>query len=313
MFEEINKELQELQENIYRCKNIDRMLRDLREQLLEQEKKKSYFENALKKQNQDVENLNKKSLLNTLYTITGSKDERIRKEQGEALAAGLKLEDNNKQIEETQKHISKLQSERGKVSNSQERYDELYDIKYKMLKDQDSENADKITEIENQIAAYKANLKEIEEAISSGRSVIASLSKVEDSLNSAEGWGTWDMLGGDGLITNMAKHGHVDDAKEAASDVQTKLNRFATELKDVNISSSINIDISDFAKFADYFFDGIISDWFVQSKIHESQESVNRVRNEVNDVIQTLIQMHANDKKQLNMLNTQLSRFIVSA
>ncbi|NLL62799.1 MAG: hypothetical protein GX241_00935, partial [Ruminococcaceae bacterium] len=40
-----------------------------------------------------------------------------------------------------------------------------------------------------------------------------------------------------------------------------------------------------FVKFADFFFDGLISDWIVQSRIHDSQESVNNVRRDVNNVL----------------------------
>ena len=142
---------------------------------------------------------------------------------------------------------------------------------------------------------------------------MTSLNSVEKSLNSAEGWGTWDMIGGGGLITNMIKHDHIDDARNAASEVQTKLNRFATELTDVNVSSSITIDVDGFVKFADFFFDGLISDWIVQSRIHDSQESVNNVRRDVSNVLDKLSKMQEYEKKQLFILEDELSKIIMSS
>ncbi|MFT5872480.1 MAG: hypothetical protein ACI8WT_001411 [Clostridium sp.] len=51
---------------------------------------------------------------------------------------------------------------------------------------------------------------------------------------------------------------------------------------------NIDINISSFETFADYFFDGLISDWVVQSKICESLDSVQSVANNVDNVIGSL-------------------------
>ena len=313
MFKEINEELQELQQGIYRCQNIDTMLGSLKAQLLDQERKQIELELELKKQNLDVEKLSKVGVTSFFYSVLGSKEEQIEKERREVLAAQLKLDDINLQIEETKRQISNLQSERAIVRDSKQKYNELYEKKYEMLKQSKKKESIEITELENKIAAYKANLKEIEEAITAGNSVMTSLNSVEKSLNSAEGWGTWDMIGGGGLITNMIKHDHIDDARNAASEVQTKLNRFATELTDVNVSSSITIDVDGFVKFADFFFDGLISDWIVQSRIHDSQESVNNVRRDVSNVLDKLSKMQEYEKRQLFMLEDELSKIIMSS
>lgn len=313
MYKEINKELEELQQGIYRCRNIDKMLDSLREQLSEQERKQRDLERELEKENLDLEKLNKMSISTIFYTILGSKEKQIEKERQEVLAAQLKLEDINRQIADTKNHISKLRSERMEVVHSERRYNELFNKKYEKLIKNDSKNASKIMELENKIQAYKANLKEIEEAISAGNRVLSSLAKVEKSLNSAKSWGTWDMLGGGGLITDIIKHGHIDDAKDMASEVQMLLNRFRTELTDVKVSSSITIEVDGFVKFADFFFDGLISDWVVQSKIRDSQESVSKVRREVNMVLSKLSLMKNNDKTELTKLESELAQIIVNA
>lgn len=312
MFEEINKKLQELQEDIYRGKNIEIMLGNLREQLFDQEKRQTSLEEELNKENLDVEKLNKMTMSAIIYTVLGSKEGKIEKEQQDVLAAQLKLDDINRQVNETKSRISSLQEERTKISNSVERFNELFNRKYEKLKGNDRYKADKIYDLESKIASCKANLKEINEAILAGNSVLSSLDKVGESLDSAEGWGTWDMLGG-GFISSMVKHDHIDDARNAASEVQTKLNRFATELTDVNVSSSITIDIGGFAKFADFFFDGFISDWVVQSSIHDSQASVRDVREEVHMVLHKLTNMQDHDKEELSTLEDELSQMILNA
>lgn len=313
MYKDINKELEELQQGIYRCKNIDKMLISLDQQLSEQESRQTELEHELEKENLDVEKLKKMSISTMFYTILGSKEKQIEKERQEALAAQLKLDDINDQIIDTKRHISKLRAERSEIRHPEQKYNELYKKKYELLVQDNSENSSKIIELEDKIAAFKSNLKEISEAISAGNSVMLSLNDVDKSLGSAEGWGMWDMIGGGGLLTGMIKHGHIDDARNKASQVQRQLNRFRTELADVRISSSITIDIDGFTKFADFFFDGLIVDWVVQSKIHDSQESVNRVRREVSSVLSKLKTMEANDKGQLTHLEIELSRIIIDA
>ena len=74
------------------------------------------------------------------------------------------------------------------------------------------------------------------------------------------------MLGG-GLLTTMAKHGHLDDAQAGIGWAQQCLSRFRTELADVRDMELPQVQVGEFATFADYFFDGIFVDWYIQSRI----------------------------------------------
>jgi DNA repair exonuclease SbcCD ATPase subunit len=312
MFTEINNKLEELQQKIYRSHKIDSLLDSLRDQLIEQKRKQLSLESKLKKENVDVEKLSKMSVASLFYTILGSKEKQLEKERQDVLAAQLKLDDINMQIHETERRISELQTERAEIQDPEQKYSELFREKYKMLMQKDREHAAKIIELENKISAYKANLKEISEAISAGNSVMHGLDRASDSLNSAEGWGMWDMLGG-GFVTDVVKHGHIDDARSAVSEVQMQLNRFRSELADVRVSSDISIEIDGFVKFADFFFDGFISDWLVQSKIHKSQASINNVRSEVMAVLNQLSNMQLKNEEILANLEDELNQLIVNA
>jgi len=99
-----------------------------------------------------------------------------------------------------------------------------------------------------------------------------------------------------------------------AEKIQSMLiNRFRTELADVKISSQISIDIDGFTKFADFFFDGLISDWVVLSRIHDSQESVINVKKQVRTVLRKLGMMQEKEKRQLETLENELSTLISNA
>ncbi len=312
MFEDMNKELDELKQGMYRYEKIESMLRSLQEQLKELEEKQEGLKKELDKEEADVEQLNKKSLAAVFYTILGSKEEQLEKERQEALAAGLKLDDNLKQIDDIKYQISKLTEEKSQYQNYKARYHRLYNKKYNLMKESGNAAFEKIFKIEDDIALCKSDRKEITEAISAGNRVMSQISGAESSLNSAEGWGTWDIIGG-GLITDVIKHSHIDDAKDAVSKIQSLLNNFRTELADISIQSEIQIEIQGFAKFADFFFDGLISDWVIQSRIHDSMDSVRRVKGEVNGVLKKLEHMQDDVEKRIGQLNRELSQFVETA
>jgi len=117
-------------------------------------------------------------------------------------------------------------------------------------------------------------------------------------LDSAKGWGVWDMLGG-GFISNVAKHSAIDEANEISHEVQHLLKAFQKELSDVNKFTDIRVNISGFATFADFFFDGFFVDWFVQSKINNSIDNVDNVINKVEGIVGNL-------DGHLNSLNSEL-------
>lgn len=310
MFEQINKELEDLQQGIYRVKKIESMLSSLEKQLDNQVSKQYTLKKELEKETIDVERINKKGILSLFYTILGSYEKQIEKERQEMLAAQLKYDDITRQIGDTKRQISQLKLEKSEFHNYENKFNALLSKKYEILKRQNNETAETIIALEQKISSFRTNLKEISEAITAGNRVMHSLNRAAESLDKAEGWGTWDMWGGGGLITDMVKHSHIDDAREAASEVQMLLNRFRTELADVKISSQITIDIDGFTKFADFFFDGLISDWVVQSRIHDSQYSVDNVKNQVAGVIRKLNQMQDNDKRQLERLEDELVALI---
>ena len=49
--------------------------------------------------------------------------------------------------------------------------------------------------------------------------------------------------------------------------------------------------IGEFATFADYFFDGLFADWYVQSRIHDAQDGVSEVRMRVLSALDRLEEM----------------------
>lgn len=312
MYNEINIKLEEAQKGIYRLKKIDSMLNELRSEQENLESKVSKLKKILEKENSDVDKLNKKSLASIFYSAIGKLDDRLEEEQREALAAKLKYSQSMTDLENIEYEIDKLSKERAGYKDCKSEYDSLYAQKKDLLIKSDENTAKKILDITEKINDSQNKIRELREAIFAGNDAAASLNNALDSLRSAEGWGTWDLFGG-GLIADLAKHSRLDDTKYEVEKAQTLLRKFKTELADVKINSDIYIETDGFAKFADFFFDGLIADWFMQSKIRDSYESVSSVKNEVENVIERLTQLENQESDLIKNLKSELNNLVIKS
>lgn len=129
--------------------------------------------------------------------------------------------------------------------------------------------------------------KDIAEAIVSGERALAKLREAHEKLESAENWGIFDILGG-GLISGMIKHSRIEDATHCIEDAKIELRTFVDELDDVSILPGHNLDMDGFLSFADFFFDGVIADFMVQSKISDALKKVDEAIGEVSRIVNML-------------------------
>ena len=130
---------------------------------------------------------------------------------------------------------------------------------------------------------YMQNNQEIHEAINAADNALIALRNAQDSLEDAGNWGIWDMLGG-GFFSTMLKHSKIDQAQQELEEARSALRRLRRELADLDRSAEIELDMGDFLRFADFFFDGFIADWMVQSKIRKGQQQVRQAIRRVEDI-----------------------------
>ena len=134
------------------------------------------------------------------------------------------------------------------------------------------------------------NHVEIEQAKRAGQRALESLYDVQESLGSARNWGIFDLLGG-GLLTDMMKHSKIKDATFQMENARERLLDFQRELKDVNLPLELRMEVGGFLSFADFFFDGLITDYLVQSRIGEAREQVEDAIYQVKHLLERLEQL----------------------
>ena len=273
---EINRDIEVLTAAHARQRQLDAQIEELYRQREERQTRVDETAQRFHKEQDDVDKLEKGGLRSFLLSLTGEKEERLDQERREALAAKFQYDQAKSDLEYQENKLTGLIRERDGLRGSQERLEALWEEKSELVKAMGGPQGQQLAELDRQLSDLSHQQKELEEAISAGVNAKRLLGQVQNDLVSARNWGTWDMLGG-GLIATMAKYDRLDSAQSSIQAAQRALSDFRTELADVSRLQVPNIQIGEFATFADYFFDGIFSDWYVQSSIKTAQEGVSEV------------------------------------
>ena len=133
----------------------------------------------------------------------------------------------------------------------------------------------------------KNELMEIREAIVAGERALDSLYAARDQLKSARGWGFLYMFGGV-FLTDMIKHSKMNQAQKCMENAKYHLQIFQRELNDVHFSMNLRMEVGGFLSFADFFFDGFVADYLVQSKIASAREQVDDAIEIVENILSSL-------------------------
>lgn len=270
-------------------------------------------EQALQKEAKDVEQLTGKSLQSLYHKIRGNYDSRLNKEMQERQEAELQLDSKKQEYERLQLDIQNLQKEQSLYHACQRNYDQLFQDRLNELISNNSTNPkakELLLGLQNDVDTATAQIKELEEAIRAGERVNVSLNQACDHLKSASNWGTFDILGG-GLITDIAKHSKIDEARSALAKAQRELRAFRTELADVSMNISISIDIGSFTTFADYVFDDIFSSISVKSKITDAQNDVSAALNQVRSTLILLARFKSEKKEHIENTLEQIKNIVI--
>lgn len=256
------------------------------------------------REKRDVQRLEGLSLGSIFYTVLGDKEQRLDRERQEFLAAKLQRDQCQYAISSLELDLADLKYKLSALGNLDSAYQALLERKEKILLSSENDLSHQLLDITGLQANLQADRKELQEAVGAGQAVLTILDGVINSLNSAEGWGNWDMLGG-GILADLAKHSKIDDARDQVHQAQELLRRFQRELADIQSAESFLIDISSFDTFVDFFLDSLIVDWIVQSKIHNSLERTTQVRQRVKAILQGLGTRLAENRGQLDNLIEQ--------
>lgn len=305
--------LKELQAKVQRRQKLQAEIDSLRERIATVVRKGVDLSVALEKEQADVERLTKAGITALFYAMLGKKEEMLEKERREFYAAAAKYEAAKTEHRQLEAELRELEEEFASLHGCEARYEQALQTRIETMKREDPVNGRTVVELEAQIERLRNRRKELREAINAGSAALAMAHSVQSELDSAEDWGTWDMLGGSGLITQMAKHDHLEEAQHKVQQLQRQLHRFKTELSDVEIRVDVQAKIDGFLGFADWFFDGLFVDWAVQEKIHEAQDKMSRTVHRIEQTLEHLRGLDNRAGTELEAFQKQLELLAVSS
>lgn len=295
MLSEINEKINKIKEELALKKVLEEKRESLRAQLKTEERTLEGLRVTLEKEHKDVEKLEKLSFSNLIATVMKNKYEKLEKEQHEYLMAKIKYDHQSSKVALLKESVFSIQDRLKKLKDCESQYRELLDKKLEIIKvNGDTYASSKLIELELDIDKALKTKKEIEEAESVGKSLLGAINSAQDSLESAESWGIWDMFGGD-VFSSIAKHNRLNEAEDSFIYISNLLQRFNKELGDVNLAS---LSFSPTTIAFDIFFDNIFTDFAVQDKINEALSDTSYLNQRVSEIVHKLSQ----DKESLKLV-----------
>ncbi len=246
------------------------------------------WDERVKNAREDLRALEGLSLTSLLSRLTGDRDEKIAEEQQELVRHKLRRDEARAALAPLAADLERTRDQIAQLGDLDQLRQRLLDRKEELLLDRGGEAAERLVTTAEELGRMIDEEVEVTEAECAGLEVVRELDAALEHLGSARSWGTFDMLGG-GLIATMCKHGGIDRAQPHIERAQQHLRRFERELRDVDgEQNAIALDITQFLRMADYFFDGLIVDWMVQSRIVKAIERAAETRRTVRQVVLVL-------------------------
>lgn len=306
-----DEELKKLQEQLTEKKHLESKLSLLTNRRSGLCDKVSELKAKKLSEQADVDKLEGRTLAAFFYYVVGKKDERLTKEREEAYAAAVKYDAAAMELESVETDIKYCEEKLFKLKNCEAKYQYSLNRKKDEIKATGDPKAEQILKLEEEISQSESQKKELNEAVTAGQKALSMAESVLSSLESAESWSTWDMLGG-GFLTDMAKYSNLDDAQSKAEKLQDYLRRFKTELADVSISDNTTVQIDSFTQFADYFFDGLFVDWTVHDKITGSEAQVKETAKKIEKVIEKLNGLLKAEDTKINAAKAEIEKILLN-
>lgn len=283
----------------------------LQEQKRELQARESELHYQMGKEQRDVEQLEGRSLAKYFWLVTGRMDEKLDKERQEAYAAKVKYDAVVRELEALDKDIQDASRKAAQGREWEAEYQRLSQERKEQLRSSGTEEGEQILALEQELLTARKNGKELSEAISAGRAALSSAGLVLESLTKAADWGAWDMLGG-GLVASALKYDHLDKAQGRIEQLQIQLNRFRTELADVEpIAEQLEVGSDSVIRFVDMFFDNIFVDWSVQRQIDQAKDQVTSVQARIRQTLSRLEPLAAEESQKEERIRERLDQIVL--
>ena len=158
---EINRELKELNEALARQGRMEAQWKDLQDQRAERDRRVMETGRVFRKEQDDVDRLEKGGLRALLLSLTGDREVRLSKERREALAAKLQYDQAQRDLEDLDGRIGVLLREKDGLRIDRIRRDALLEEKGELLKALGGETGARLARLDQQLDELEHQRREV--------------------------------------------------------------------------------------------------------------------------------------------------------
>ena len=301
--------LGKLWEDVARKRHLKAALEELYARQQELKPRLQELDGQRRKEQEDVDRLEGRSLAAFIYYALGKKEEKLDKERAEACEAALRYDAAARELAFVEEEIARNEAEQRALEGCEAAYDQALAARLAEMKAASGAHAHAhahaIWKLEEELGCLQSREKELGEALDAGKRALAAAGRARNELAEADSLATWDLLGG-GFLVDLAKHDHLGAAQNQVEQLQVELRRFKTELADVTVQADIRVKLDGFTQFADFIFDGIFADAAVANHISKALGQVEKTGREIEEVLGRLEAMMQETKAEEARLRVEL-------
>lgn len=315
---ELQQQLRESIRELEQIRKVQDYTVELRSRLKAEEKDLEVMERMLTAEQMDVEALEREGLTTMFHKFLGDREQKLDKEREEYLRASLRFNELFKSVQLIRFELDLMLKKEQNLEAIQRRIESLIAFREEELIKLDPATALVLKGINDQVDKLHKYEKEIDEASEAGTKALEFVQSTENYLHEAQVMGQRDMWGGHrryGYGTGQMKHQAIDQARDMAYQSKQALIRFGNEVKDVFKDQYLefNMEVEEFGRFADVFFDNIITDYLIQQKISKSLTNVTATRMQVESILHHLQEQRSAIKDELDRLEGERRKVVVSS
>ncbi|MCH4888040.1 hypothetical protein EZV73_10670 [Acidaminobacter sp. JC074] len=308
----MNQTMEQLTQALAQINHSEKRLSSLTRDLSDLISKRDDALLRLKKENKDVEKIAGVSFQSFVATLFNNRQEKLEKEELEAIEAKRVYDTIVFEVESLQDEISELKKQVSQKHQVQADYLQALEEKKSEIALKNPSLWTRLESLENKKRSLESDIKELSEAIGASNAVKRKTGSALNELKDAKNLGVWDMMGG-GLLVTMAKRDHMSTAQNIINELNYSLKTLSKELSDVNMTMTSNIDIANYMGFADYFFDGFFMDMMVQDKINGALDKLSRLDRNIDETSRKLkSQLKFSEEEKKSLIN-EMDEMILKA
>lgn len=237
--------------------------------------------------NENIEGLHTMSVVKIMTLTREGNQGDLTPHQKAAASAKLQYQEAVNSLNELEREKNLYDEHLLQLGDVASEYELLLQRKTEMINDENNFWSEKLYEVTASEIEVMGAMQELSDAIDAGEHAYYSLQDTLKALEKASNWSTADMPGG-GLVTSFMQNSHLDDAKASLHRTERRIRQFQDELIDIEQHENADLHIGNFFKITDYFYDELIVDWVVHSKISKATKTVIKVQEEVSEFVNVL-------------------------